>query len=592
MNNDFSDIRFTSSDGRTVLNYFRESYQENQSAVFWVRVPDIPAYSEIILYQYYDNKIASYDGNGESVFEFYDDFSDSSHEAEYDRNGFTFYGSYGSGTEGFMKIMGNSSDIQRKGGYLSPKNIKMKNLYIKTKIFLEQKGFDESRQGLIEYRKIDENNFYRFGLNQKESYNYRGPNFERKINGYSHLLNYYKQDFYNKWVECEVKAYESNHQVSFISENIEKNWSVTSHYLTEENEDYRIYITNNSADISKTATKVDYLMIGQYTQPEPKLFYKSEDYQSINGRPRNNYADFLGWDNRKTIEITNITTNTTSTAPLIDYPVKIELNYLTGMQKDFSDVRFTDSDKKTVLDYWNEFYIEESTAVFWVKVPEIPANGSKDIYMYYDNPSATYIGNGERVFVWFDDFETARWSEYDYSKIAFNTLSGILELSQDSYISPKGSEISNFYLKTKMRLEYKKPPDKARQGFIDYRKKDDNNYWRFGLNQKDSYSYRGLNLLKIVKGQGFYPPLLYYKKDFWNEWDTYEIWAFDDTHKLKFTDESGNEIVNWSLENSENKTGDIYLIGGIETSLMAPVKVDYIFVSQYKEPEIDVSIKN
>ncbi|MEM0476126.1 MAG: DUF2341 domain-containing protein, partial [Candidatus Aenigmatarchaeota archaeon] len=43
----------------------------------------------------------------------------------------------------------------------------------------------------------------------------------------------------------------------------------------------------------------------------------------------------------------------------------------------------------------------------WVKVPSIPANSNKTIYLYYGNPSATSMSNGDNTFIFFDDFRTA-----------------------------------------------------------------------------------------------------------------------------------------------------------------------------------------
>ena len=61
------------------------------------------------------------------------------------------------------------------------------------------------------------------------------------------------------------------------------------------------------------------------------------------------------------------------------YQAKAKLNY--------DDVRFTDSDGTTLLNYW-----KEADGKFWVKVPSIPY-GNKTIYVNYGNPSATSASN-------------------------------------------------------------------------------------------------------------------------------------------------------------------------------------------------------
>jgi len=74
------------------------------------------------------------------------------------------------------------------------------------------------------------------------------------------------------------------------------------------------------------------------------------------------------------------------------------------MQSDCDDVRFTDSDKTTLVDFWLESGCNTSSTKFWVEVPSIP-NGSKTIYLYYGNDSASSASNGGNTFLAFDDFD-------------------------------------------------------------------------------------------------------------------------------------------------------------------------------------------
>ena len=74
MNSDFSDIRFTSSDTVTTLNYWRESYALSTSATFWVQVPDI-LMTGTTVYMYYGNASAATASNGTATFSFFDDFT-------------------------------------------------------------------------------------------------------------------------------------------------------------------------------------------------------------------------------------------------------------------------------------------------------------------------------------------------------------------------------------------------------------------------------------------------------------------------------------------------------------------------------------
>jgi hypothetical protein len=61
------------------------------------------------------------------------------------------------------------------------------------------------------------------------------------------------------------------------------------------------------------------------------------------------------------------------------------------MRSDCGDIRFTDSDGQTQLNYWIESGCNTSSTKIWVKVPSIPANSTKTIYVYYGNSSATSL---------------------------------------------------------------------------------------------------------------------------------------------------------------------------------------------------------
>ena len=78
-NVDGSDIRFTDSDGTTLLSYWIEAYDSSgQTATIWVKVPSIPTSSTKTIYLYYGNAGATSASNGDDTFIFFDDFDESS----------------------------------------------------------------------------------------------------------------------------------------------------------------------------------------------------------------------------------------------------------------------------------------------------------------------------------------------------------------------------------------------------------------------------------------------------------------------------------------------------------------------------------
>jgi len=72
---------------------------------------------------------------------------------------------------------------------------------------------------------------------------------------------------------------------------------------------------------------------------------------------------------------------------------------------DFGDVRFTDDDGVTLLDYWMESKVDSNNAVFWVEVADDLSTTNQTIYVYYGKSDATSTSNFANTFIDHDDFE-------------------------------------------------------------------------------------------------------------------------------------------------------------------------------------------
>jgi hypothetical protein len=70
---DFGDVRFTSSDGTTLLNYWMQEVSSGNYAIFWVKIADDLG-SSVTIYIYYGNSGATTTSNGANTFLFFDDF--------------------------------------------------------------------------------------------------------------------------------------------------------------------------------------------------------------------------------------------------------------------------------------------------------------------------------------------------------------------------------------------------------------------------------------------------------------------------------------------------------------------------------------
>ncbi|MBU5575423.1 MAG: DUF2341 domain-containing protein, partial [Candidatus Aenigmarchaeota archaeon] len=163
------------------------------------------------------------------------------------------------------------------------------------------------------------------------------------------------------------------------------------------------------------------------------------------------YAWLSNWNYRMPILISSI-------IEINDYQILIQLNTQTlisqgKMRSDCGDIRITDLNDN-LLNYW----IEDGTCNsqntrIWVKVPKINF-GETRIYLYYGNPSATSLSNGDSVFEFFDDFSgsslnTNKWdvvagSQYSVSNGKLNIRNTDVKiLSKTSFSAPAILEIKN-----------------------------------------------------------------------------------------------------------------------------------------------------
>jgi len=72
---DFGDIRFTKSDGASLLDYWMETKVDSNYAIFWVEIADDISTLAVTIYIYYGKSDATTTSNGTNTFIYFDDFS-------------------------------------------------------------------------------------------------------------------------------------------------------------------------------------------------------------------------------------------------------------------------------------------------------------------------------------------------------------------------------------------------------------------------------------------------------------------------------------------------------------------------------------
>ncbi len=147
--------------------------------------------------------------------------------------------------------------------------------------------------------------------------------------------------------------------------------------------------------------------------------YSPADAPDVNSLKALDVSSWLsGWQYRKKITITG------QSGAGTDYQIKLKVGessgasganfHLEGHSSNFpsnsnqsGDLRFTDDDGTTQLDFWVEKVDGTSpnrVATVWVEVKD-NLDSNVDIYCYYGNSSAGNVSSGDDTFVFFDDFE-------------------------------------------------------------------------------------------------------------------------------------------------------------------------------------------
>ncbi|MCD6229962.1 MAG: DUF2341 domain-containing protein, partial [Candidatus Diapherotrites archaeon] len=93
---------------------------------------------------------------------------------------------------------------------------------------------------------------------------------------------------------------------------------------------------------------------------------------------------------------------------------------------DLADLRFATGGVPKELSYWLE-----SDNKAWVKVPEIQANSSENIYLYYGNQSADGVSSATETFDFFDDFEDASYNGWSVASGSWTASGNYLKGTSD-----------------------------------------------------------------------------------------------------------------------------------------------------------------
>jgi len=298
-----------------------------------------------------------------------------------------------------------------------------------------------------------------------------------------------------------------------------------------------------------------------------------------------------GWSYRKTHII-----NPSSGAGE-GYPIKVIVYYGFGSsygntvyldgkcRADFGDIRFTASDGKTVLDYWLEEKVDKDFAVFWVKIKDNLDSEKTKIYIYFGNKEASYDGNPNNVFIYFDDFEDLEgWNvEEGYGGDVYIS-DGILYLhvtdTQYSYARIyRGSYGYDVAIRVKAEIPNAELQYYGMMGFFDGSGSAE--YWKFAGSQNTVFFgfWDDAEVLRCKK-DGTITSVTWDLTN--NVFKVFELRRRSD--KVVVEEEEGNsETVTTNIPQN-----NLYLTLALETNSpphSKNLKVDWVLIRKYVEPE-------
>jgi len=380
------DIRFTSSDETTNLNFWIEKVEgtfPNRVAHIWVKILD-NLDNDVDIYCYYGNPNASNASSGESTFIFFDDFNGT----DIDTNKWDFE----KGSQGNGNYSVNRSTLTWT--YL-PFGIKhshnsLSNATLRARYYVSNPTPNGS--GLV-WDSFSQNKMI-FQIWRDNRDLLRLFETDQTVHDVGNNLT--------SWGILELIK-DQNDNIKICLNGIQQNGSYVNTYELDR---LRVGNYGESGSYNTADFKFDWILIRKYVEPEPS-------FKSI--------LNIDNWQYRKKITIqgqSNAGNNyqvllkigESAGATECDFHVENHSEKFPTDINDSGDLRFTKSDGSTLLDFWIE-KVEGTTpnriAYTWVKIPESLDN-DVDIYCYYGNPNAENVSNGDKTFIFYDDFNYIR----------------------------------------------------------------------------------------------------------------------------------------------------------------------------------------
>ncbi|MCW4023440.1 MAG: DUF2341 domain-containing protein [Candidatus Bathyarchaeota archaeon] len=561
--NDFSDIRFTGSDGTSQLAYWIESI-ENDTAKIWVKIDDVLGDSETgydrTIFIYYGNASATSESSGTDTFVFFDDFSST--------NNWTLSGGTAI-TDGNLVISGAGNETQY-AQKTRPENMDNYRFKFKVKSNLTNGGWAAYPAGKDPLFTSGQPNAPYFRVSDYDSSNLTLVDYVTADGENCTTLPEMETPKDTDWHTVEITKTDSSYTARWDDQ------SAIAICDTAENGSVIAFTPYGAAPNNDTL--IDWVFMAKYmqnepdhaedgqTQPEEQSIAWSSQYDDWTHRKEHVISGAFGAGENYTVAIT------LHNGAGYDYQGDV---YLFGMaQDDFKDIRFTGwneaTQNQTPLNYWIES-IDNDTAKVWVKLNET-LDDDCTVFLYYGNsdPELTSESNGAETFDFFDDFSSSpnNWTLSGETAIADGNLKISGAGNETQYAQKARPESMDNY-----RFKFKVKSQLTSGGWAIYTRNASN----APFFKASDYSNENLTLVDYVTADnGTTSPEMVNPKD--TDWHTVEVTKFNSIYTTRWdqlsamrtcsTAENGSTITFAPIGNPDN---DTYF--------------DWVFMHRYVETE-------
>jgi hypothetical protein len=259
---DFGDVRFTKSDGVTLLNYWMESKVDSDNAVFWVQIADDLSTNPVTIYIYYGKSDATTTSNGDATFLFFDDFPGTSLDT-------TKWTNLGGGTVSVSNSILTLQGSGTKRGKIGSASFQSSEYCaIRTKVKVADANASATGSGLLTVIQHDKSYG---GTYDKPSNGFFGSAWaqvnKRIEKGVSNTVTYLAYDYTSVIFPDTTNWYQ--HEIRKAGSTLKYWWNGDVILTASDTTTFTYKYVGLASRETGAATYIDWVFVRKYVDPEP-----------------------------------------------------------------------------------------------------------------------------------------------------------------------------------------------------------------------------------------------------------------------------------------------------------------------------------